>query len=345
MRKTSPNLISFLLAFIFLLPLTGCGQPTTSTSTSQPSNIQSSATYPLTITNYDSQEHLVSYTYQKTPERVVVTHPGATELLLELGLQDRILSTVAPYGPPLDRLANQYRALIIMKAQYDPSQEEIVEMQPHMIISWVHQFTPHGIGDVKTWNERGVATFVMPSTLTKTDPTLETVVYASISDLGKIFNIQGKTDPYIQQLKDRVTAIEKSLKDVEQKKTIMVLQDHYNGTFSLYDTHYLISHMIHIAGGKNICETPASFVGAEKVLAFDPDFIIFVTSNGNDSTKDLTDEEAVHSLKAIKELRSMRAIQEGNIINLPFFTVNNGGIRTIDAIEKIARTLYPERVK
>lgn len=343
--KRSKLTIIFLL-FIFLLSLAGCGQQTVSLPTlRQPSNTQSTMAYPLTITNYDQQENLVSYTYQKAPERVVVTHPGATELLLELGLKDRILSTVAPYGAPLDRLADQYAELTITKALYDPSQEELLEMQPHMIMGWSHQFSSHAIGEVKTWQERGVATYIMPSTLTKTNPTLETVVYASISDLGKIFNIQSKTDTYIQNAKDRVSYVEKKVKDVPQKKTVLVLQDHYNGTFSLYDSHYLISHLIDIAGGKNLCENPASFVGAEKVLAFDPDVIIFVTSNLNDSTKDLTDKEAIDNLQAIKELQSMRAIRKGDIINLPFFTVNNGGIRAIDGIETIAKSLYPERFK
>jgi len=44
-------------------------------------------------------------------------------------------------------------------------------------------------------------------------------------------------------------------------------------------------------------------------------------------------------------LTSMRAIHNGHIINLPFFTVNNGGVRTVDAIEQIARQLYPEQFK
>lgn len=341
---TAPNryLLCFVVLILFLLSLTGCGQQHTSPAQSQPVLIQANAPYPLTITNYDQQENLVSYTYEKAPEKVILTHPGATELLLELGLDHRILSTVPPYGPPLARLADRYKALTIMNTPYAPSQEELLEMQPHMIIGWVHQFSSHAIGDVSTWNKRSIATFIMPSTLTKSQPTLENTVYAPISDLGKIFNIQSKTDLYVEQIKKRVSAVEDSVKDVQHKKTVLVLQDHGNGTFSLYDTHYLISHLITIAGGKNICEYPASLVGAEQVLAFDPDFILFVTLGANDNTKDSTDEEAVHYLKGVKELQSMRAIRQGNIINLPFFTVNNGGIRTIDAMEKIAQTLYPE---
>lgn len=341
MEKLKLNRISIFLLLLTLLAITGCGQDT---SLCPRPHLPTSPTdsYPLTIINYDHQEHPVSYTYQSIPKKVVITHPGATELFIELGLQDHILATVAPYGAPLQRVAKEYAKLTLIKTPYTPSQEEILEIEPDMIISWVHQFSPHAMGDVQTWHQRGIGTFIMPSTLTKTKPTLETTVYRGIRDLGKIFNIQDKTELYIQQLKDRVATINNSVMNIQKKKTVLVLQDHSNGTFSLYDSSYLISHMIHIAGGENICQNPNSFVGAEKVLAFDPDFIIFVTSNFADSSKDLTDEEARQNLRAIKELQSMRAIREGNIINLPFFTVNNGGIRTIDGIEKITKALYPE---
>ncbi len=171
---TTPNrhLLCFVLSILFTLSLTGCGQQHTFSQKSQSVPIQANAPYPLTITNYDQQENLVSYTYEKAPEKVVLTHPSATELLLELGLKDRILSTVPPYGPPLARLADQYKELTIMNTPYAPSQEELLEMQPHMIIGWVHQFSSHVIGDVSAWNRRGIATFIMPSTLTKSQPTL-----------------------------------------------------------------------------------------------------------------------------------------------------------------------------
>lgn len=346
MKRTKLNSLSLVLCLLLVLSLAACGQTTTPPPKATPAVSQSNeGAYPLTISNYDSNETPVSYTYKKAPDRVVITHPGATELLLELGLEDHILSTITPYGAPLDRVAEKYAKLNIMKAQFSPSQEELLEMQPDMIIGWAHNFRANEVGDVTTWHDRGVGTFVMQSTLTKSKPTLDNVVYAFISDIGKIFHIEDKTAPYIQNLKDRVTKVETATKDISPKKTVIVLQDHFNGTFSIYDSHYLISHMIDIAGGKNLCQDPVSFVGAEKVLAFDPDFIIFVSSNKNDSTKNLTDEAALKSLQEITELQSMRAIQQGNIICLPFFTVNNGGVRTVDAIEKISHSLYPEHYK
>jgi len=343
MNKNQRNYLYCMLWLVLVLPLAACGQTPTTVALSHASAPQATtSTYPVTIKNYDTMENPVSYSYEKAPARVVITHPGATELFLELGLEDRILSTVSPYGAPLPHLAEKYAKLTIMTAQFTPSQEELLEMQPDLIIGWAYHFSPNELGDVKSWQQRGIGTYIMPSTLKKNAPTLDNTIYACITDLGEIFGIQDKTSLYIENYKKRVAMIEEKVRAIQQPKSVIILQDYNNGTFSLYDSHYLINTIVAMAGGKNLCSDQASFVGAEKVLSFDPDYIIYVSSNRNNSTMDLTDEEATFQLKGIKELQSMRAIREKKIINLPFFTVNNGGIRTIDTLDKIARHLYPE---
>lgn len=341
MKKTARILLAIAFA-LTVLAFTGCR----ALSTTVPAKALSAGplpanAYPVTIANYDTDGNPYSYRYDHAPNRVVVSHPGATELLLEFGLEDRILATVAPYGPPLPRLAEKYARLTLLKAQFVPSQEEVLAMQPDLIIGWAHHFVPHELGEVRTWGKRSIATYILPSSMTKSRPTVETAVYPAIADIGKIFGITDQTDRYIQQLQTRINRIKASVQSVPRKKTVIVLQNHGNGRFTLYDESYLITHLVDIAGGKNLNERPATFVGAENILAFDPDSIIFVTFSKDG--EELTHQQACAELRSIKELRGMRAVRQANIIDLPFFTVNNGGVRTIDAIEKIAHELYPER--
>jgi iron complex transport system substrate-binding protein len=263
MNKWQRNPFFLFLCIILVLALAGCSQSNIGSPQIQPSTPASNSTlYPVTITNFDAAERPILVTYKQAPSRVVITHPGATELLLELGLEDRILCTVAPYGAPLDRVAEKYARLNIMKAQFVPTQEELIAMQPDMIIGWAHHFDENKLGNVKSWQKRGMATFVMQSSLTHNKPTLENVVYACLSDMGKIFGIQEKTELYIKHYKERVALVEKAVQDISKKKNVIVLQDHANGTFSIYDSSYLISHMIDIAGGKNLCENPTFLVSA-----------------------------------------------------------------------------------
>lgn len=341
MKIRSSHLLALLLA-LALTVIAGCSQTPPATPVEETSMPGQDSHYPVTITNATASGQSVEYTYRQPPHRVVITHPGATELLLELGLEDRILTTVDPYGAPLSHLAPAYAKLPRIHG-YVPSLEELIELQPDLIIGWPHHFTDTALGTVESWHERGIATLIVPGSLSKTKLTLNNTVYAFLNDIGKIFGVQEKTDRYIQDYQNRIAGIEQSVCQVARKKTVLVLQDHFNGRYTLYDSSYLISLMIETAGGIHIGNTLTSPVSAEGVLAFDPDFILLVSYNLQDGARDLTDQQANSLLLANEELRSLRAIRQGNIISLPFFTVNNGGIRTIDAIEKIAHQLYPEQ--
>ncbi len=335
--------IRFTIGVFLPLLITGCS-PAANTSSAVPvAALQAANGYPVTVTNTDAAGKSMAYTYQSPPSRVIITHPGATELLLELGLEDHILATVAPYGAPLDDIAEKYKKLPLLKARYSPSQEELLLMQPDLIMGWKHQFISNELGETAAWQKRGTGTFIIPDTINRQEPTLENTVYDYIHDIGVIFGVRQRADDYIQKLKTRIDNVAETVKDVRQKKTVLILQSYGNGKFSLYDKSYLISTLVDKAGGVNLSENRASFVGAEKVLAFDPDFIIFVSYDTADSSHDITDEKALAQVQSLTELRHMRAIQAGNIINLPYFTVNNGGVRVAGAIEKIARQLYPDR--
>lgn len=338
------KLILSCLAFLFLLLAAGCGSSAVMPPAVPPATSTNTAYPPVTIRNFDADENHLDYTYTHSPSRIAITHPGATELLLELGLEDRILATLAPYGPPLKRVAERYSKLTIMAAQFVPSQEEMLEMTPDMIIGWSHNFSESALSNVQFWQDRNIATYIMPSSLNKTKPTLEDTVYTLVEDMGKIFGVRDKAADLVKSYQARVTYIEQHTSPIQHKKTVMVLQNQSNGQFSLYDSSYVINLMIKTAGGIPVADDIAFIVGAEKVLSYDPDYILYVSFSKN-GTEDLSDEDATAQLKQLDELSSMRAIRENHIINLPFFTVNNGGIRTVDAIEKIASQLYPEQIQ
>jgi len=156
-----------LIVFFFLLIMlqSGCHSSSSALLTNKLEGNRMPG-YPVKITNYDRAEHPVDFTYYHVPNKVIITHPGATELLLELGLEDHIQATVAPYGPPLPHLAEKYAKLNILKAVYSPSQEDLLMMEPDLIMGWPHHFDPTELGDVETWHKRGVGTFILPSSLT-----------------------------------------------------------------------------------------------------------------------------------------------------------------------------------
>ena len=77
----------------------------------------------ISCTTADSDGRTTTFLLPHPPERVLISYPGATELLIDLGLQDRIIGTVATYGTEPPAYAAAYAALPILAAPYVPSRE------------------------------------------------------------------------------------------------------------------------------------------------------------------------------------------------------------------------------
>ncbi|RYE87449.1 MAG: putative F420-0 ABC transporter substrate-binding protein, partial [Hyphomicrobiales bacterium] len=85
------------------------------------------ASYPLTIKNCG-----MAVTVDKAPERVVAIKSTATEMLLSLGLANRIVGVGFQDGPLPDDLAAAGAGLKVL-ADKLPSQEVVLETEPDFI--------------------------------------------------------------------------------------------------------------------------------------------------------------------------------------------------------------------
>lgn len=293
------------------------------------------------IHNFDSKGHSFTEVYTKVPQRVISTYPGATELLIELGVSQAIQGTVAPYGRERGTLREAYNRLPIIKAPFVPSLEEMYELDPDLIIAWSHHFGEGPLRSVKDWQQRGVNTYIVPGTIRLGHRTVEDTVYPFIEDMGRIFRVDAKAKTYLESLKQRIAVVQSKIPRGSPPKNVIILQSYGNGLYTLYGEEYLISDAAEKAGGHNISLMQMTSVGAERILGFDPDAIVLVTPIHEDGTP-YSDAEAIKFLQDNSELDSMRAVREGHVINVPFADINNGNGRVIDAIEKIAQGLYPE---
>ena len=281
----------------------------------------------------DSEGRPTDFTLSHTPERVLVSYPGATELLIDLGLTDRIIGTVAPYGAEPPAYRDAYAALPILSAPYVPSREELTALRPDLIIGWSHHFTPEALGDVYAYFDRGVGAYIVPATVRKGAPTLEETVYPFIADMGHIFGVEERAKNYTIALQSRAAAVEQRTEARGQRYTAMILQAHGNSLYSMYGPTYIIDDIARKAGADNIVDRQMRSVGPERVLGFAPDVIIYV------NPKDISAEEARAELRSDPNLQNMKAVRENHIIVVNFSDVNNGNGRCITALEDIAEGL------
>lgn len=287
----------------------------------------------ITYTTADSEGRPTEFTLPHTPERVLVSYPGATELLIDLGLTDRIIGTVAPYGAEPPAYRDAYAALPILSAPYVPSREELTALRPDLIIGWSHHFTPEALGDVYAYFDRGVGAYIVPATVRKGAPTLEETVYPFIADMGHIFGVEERAKNYTIALQSRAAAVEQRTEARGQRFSVMILQAHGTSLYSMYGSAYIIDDIARKAGADNIVDRQMRSVGPERVLGFAPDVIIYV------NPKDISAEAARAELRSDPNLQNMKAVRENHIIVVNFSDVNNGNGRCITALEDIAEGL------
>lgn len=338
------KLIVLLMALALTMSLVACGgsskkeEAKGSSSTSE--SKKGDSYYPVTITTYDYAGNEIKETFDKAPERVITTNQTATELMLDLGLGDKLVGTCYLDNPILDRLKDKYSKVRVLSDKY-PTKEQVLALKPDLIFGWKSVFAPKVLGDVNEWHDRGVNTLVQRNTVKTVGNYTVDNLYKDINDIGLIFNIQDRTNEYVKNLKDRLKTIEDKTSKLKDKKKVLILEENKDGQFRVYGKNDLVSDMVEKAGAINI-EEKSGTISTEGIVAANPDAIIYIhsgdgkESNSKELTKVFTDNKA---------LKNVTAVKNNNIVVTGLAETWAGGVRVVDAIEQYSKELYPELYK
>jgi iron complex transport system substrate-binding protein len=161
-------------------------------------------TYPLTIDNCG-----VSVELAAAPSRVVTIKSTATEMLLALGLEDKIVGVGFQDGPLPDPWLEAGAGLAVLSDKL-PSQEVVLEVEPDFIYGgWESNFAADGAGERPTLTGLGIATYVSPAACRSIKPAKLTFdsLFADIAEIGTIFDAAPAADALIAQQKAELAAI------------------------------------------------------------------------------------------------------------------------------------------
>lgn len=289
----------------------------------------------IQLENYTGEGHKMIVAYEVPPRRVLVTYPGATELLITLGLENRIVATMKPYGIEPPELVSAYDLLPKLEAPFVPTKEEVLRENPDLVMAWNHHFLPNALGDVRYWHKRGIATYIVPATVRKGTPTMEGTVFPFIDNIGVIFDVEEEAAKYKESLANRIEVVRQDAIARGTTPTVMVLQLHGNSVYTVYGESYIIHDIVRTAGGHPLVPQGMSFVGPERILGVDPDFIVLVMTDYSGHMETFT-EEGMNLVKRDSNIRHMRAVESGRVIPVPFGAINNGNGRVVDALEMIS---------
>ena len=283
--------------------------------------------YPLTLDNCG-----VQVTLPAAPQRVVTIKSTATEMLLALGLGDRIVGVGFQDGPAPEPWTAAAAALPILSDKL-PSQEVVLKTEPDFIYGgWESNFAADGAGERPTLAELGIASYVSPAACRSIKPAKLTFddVFAQIGEMGTIFDAAPAAEALIAEQKDALAAVSPDARGLTALWYSSGTKAPYVGAGSGAP-----QMMLEALGLENImADVDDGWVAAswEAVVDANPDVIVLVdaTWNSAEQKKKLLAENPITS--------QLDAVINQRYLTVPF-PASEAGVRNVGATADMAAQL------
>jgi iron complex transport system substrate-binding protein len=176
------------------------------------------AGFPLTIDNCGRQ-----ITIDSPPRRTVSLNQGSTEILLSLGLADRMVGTAGWTDPVLESL-DAANASVPRLADQAPSYERVLDADPDLVTaSFANTFGEGGVTTPEALSKLGVGAYLSPAECLKNndgdgdgerESALEIdAIFQEITELSQIFGVPERGEQLVADLRARLAAAEAGAKD------------------------------------------------------------------------------------------------------------------------------------
>lgn len=339
-KKTTSILLGIIFCFTALV---ACSQQdasqdmvSDSASNNQENTSQQDQHYPLTLSIYDDQGNEMQQTIEKEPQRIVVVGQGYAEWMIGFGEEKRIVG-LAYLDKSFSEYEEEIKNLPIITDMW-PSKESILELEPDLIISMSSAFQKDRLGDISFWNERGIPVLAgINYTIGRSIDSF----FDDITNLGKVLNIEEKTNDFVNEQKNQISEIQTKAEQVKDKPKVLVLGISGEATYYYGPTLCLIDEMIEGAGGEYIKVSEETYVdmSEESILSVNPDKIIVTGFQKSDG------EALINKYLLNPKLKNATAIKTGNVKVVEYTTAVRGSLGLSDLYMDVAEFLHPELFK
>ncbi|MGD6845458.1 ABC transporter substrate-binding protein [Bacillus infantis] len=332
------------LGLAAMMTLTACGGTAKTSSAEEP---QKEKHYPLTVQNVTKAEGGTTWekkdqVFDKAPERVMANTRPAAELLLHLGLKDKIAAVGASFGAPDKEVEAEYAELNILSDTY-VGKEVTLGTDPDLVYGRGGLFdnADWGVGTVDSLNEMGIHTYVLESSVT--GATYDSI-YKDIENLGKIFNVQDKAESFIEKLKEKEDKIASSLAEINEEKTFAYLHTTDPNELSVYAANQesFFNDVFNMIKLDNVFKEESGEVSIEMLIEADPDVLIIPTWADKDPGNAEKVKEGIYNNP---KLSSMKAIKNKQIYAVDYNYMFGYGYNSIDGMELLAKEMYQDLFK
>ena len=318
--KNTKKILSLLLVACMIFTLAACAKDKQNVPSSGDTNGDGQTTnnneevqnvYPFTFTD-DSGAEIV---LEKAPEKIASGAPSITEIIYALGKQDNLIG-VTEYCNYPEEAAQKEK----IGGYTGPNVEKLIELGTDLFI------TDYLTDDVKkTLNDAGVKVVI----ITAKD---YNAVYEKIALIGDMLDSKKASDELIASMKNTETTVLEAIKGLESKK---VFHEVWHDPLTTSGPGSFVDEIIKMCGGENIAgDADSAYPQYSEEMLIERNPQVYITADDGYKTVD--------DIKARPGYSDIDAIKNDKIYFLDGDVISRPGPRIAEALETIAKAMYPE---
>lgn len=271
-------------------------------------------------------------TFDAPPQRIVSGWPTSTELLLELGVGERVVGHYnTSQGDPREEYAEEYAEVPVL-SEAAPTREGLLAADPDLLwADGTYLFDGQQLPTIQDLEASGIQVLVLSGFCDDGGASAVSDVDDDLATLGAALGLIDETDSLQADLTDRLEAV--AQQGSQQSVVDAMLVSTFDGTVFTYEGVY--SDMLEKAGGRNLLEgtlpegTYFGQLSVEELTSRDPGTMVYLVSGGE------TEEQARAYLR--ETFPTVTAVAEDRLVFLP--QIDSTNLRTVDGVEELAAQL------
>lgn len=278
--------------------------------------------FPVTLTD-DAGRELV---LDASPRRIVSLAPSNTEIVCALGACDRLVGVTDFDDFPPEVVDVD---AVVIAASVDV--ELVVAAEPDLILAAGNELTPSAVIEQLDALELPVLV-LYPATLE--------AVYADIELIGAALDRRSEAAELVDSMAGRVADVVAAVEGVERPLTLYEVFHAEGTTYTAGENSFLAS-LLDLAGATPLTGDAQGVIGAEDLVAADPELILLGTASYDPSLSD--SEAALEAVRARAGWADLSAVRDGAVIPyLDDIVTTRPGPRIVDGLEALARAIHPD---
>ncbi len=279
--------------------------------------------FPLSLTDARGAE----VTLPAAPARIVSLAPSNTEIVCALGACDRIVA-VTDYDDHPAEVVDLPK--VVIQTQVDV--EAVVAAEPDLVLAAGNELTPTAvIQQLEGLGVRVVALY--PETLDE--------VFADIELVGRALGAVDEAARLVDEMEARVDTVTAAVAGAERPRTLYEVFHAEGTTYTAGDGSFLAA-LVDLAGGEPVVGDAQGVIGAEELVAADPELVLLGTASYDPALAD--PGAALEAVRARPGWAELAAVREGRVVPyLDDIVTTRPGPRIVDGLEALARAIHPDR--